>query len=234
MTTVSLLLASHEPILGPLLISAGPIFGGLLLLLALVVVLTIALQIIECFQPTPIPPALVHAIREHAREGGCGHLLSACESHPSLLGDVLREGLLRLDLGFEAARIAALLRLDVLRSSSERGLQILRTIAFIAPLIGVIATALHEAVFLMQDPATAWPPIPVEPSYEIGIRLGALIPAAMLSLVAVLAVFILQRLQHGIVLRVRVYVVNALLDCCTPDPPEPSEAVRAASSERSP
>lgn len=194
----------------------GPVLGGLFFVLGAVTLVFIMVQLITWLALPVIPRAVAEAIRERIDKGQMETLPTLCQANPSLFGRVLEAGLTRLPLGLEAARLAAGLKLDLLLRDREFGLHWLRIIVVAAPLLRIIAASweVSAALITMENRSSPKGPHPENLPYVVGRRLSPLMPAAIISLFAGVAVAVLSRLRDGVALRVRADVENTLMAIC--------------------
>lgn len=120
--------------------SAGPIFGGLLLLLSFCLVALIALLIFDLRLGVAIPPAFVEQFTDTVNKRKFPEAFDLAKGNSSAIATVMTDGMARLKYGLDDAREAALNKVDSLRSSKEQLNNYVAVISSLGPLIGLVGT----------------------------------------------------------------------------------------------
>ncbi|MFL5328814.1 MAG: MotA/TolQ/ExbB proton channel family protein [Gemmataceae bacterium] len=120
--------------------SAGPIFGGLLLILSISLVALIIILALDLRMQIAIPAKLVAQFTDLVNQRRFKEAFDLVRADVSFLGKVLTNGMARLQYGLDDAREAAFNSVDSLRSSKDQLNNYIAVISSLGPLIGLVGT----------------------------------------------------------------------------------------------
>jgi len=120
--------------------SAGPIFGGLLLILSISLVALIVMLARDLRMENAIPPKLVALFTETVNQRRFKEAFDLVKNDTSFLGRVLTSGMARLQYGLDDAREAAMNAVDSIKSNKDQLNNYVAVISSLGPLIGLVGT----------------------------------------------------------------------------------------------
>ncbi|HEV3119613.1 MAG TPA: MotA/TolQ/ExbB proton channel family protein [Gemmataceae bacterium] len=123
-----------------IVVSAGPFFGFVLLVVSIVLVALIVLLSMDLRLPVAIPPAFVDEFTETVNKRKFREAFDLARGDQSYLARVLTAGMGRLQYGIEDARETAYHTVDSVKASKEQMITYLATIGSLGPMIGLVGT----------------------------------------------------------------------------------------------
>ena len=123
-----------------IVVSAGPFFGGVLLLVSIGLVALIVLLSMDLRMQVAMPPAFVDEFTETVNKRKFREAFDLARNDSSYLARVLTAGMGRLQYGIEDARETAYHAVDSVRASKEQLITYLATIGSLGPMIGLVGT----------------------------------------------------------------------------------------------
>jgi len=123
-----------------IVVSAGPFFGPVLLLVSIGLVALIVLLAMDLRLQVAIPPAFVDEFTETVNKRKFREAFDLARGDSSYLARVLTAGMGRLQYGIEDARETAYHTVDSVRTSKEQLITYLATIGSLGPMIGLVGT----------------------------------------------------------------------------------------------
>jgi biopolymer transport protein ExbB len=133
--------APHQPnLITHILVSAGPLFGGMLLLISIALVTIIVLLFMDLRMGPSIPPYFVEEFTDTVNKRRFKEAFELSRNESSYIGRVLTAGMGRLQYGIEDAREAAFSMAESIKSKKDQLLAYLATIGTLGPMIGLVGT----------------------------------------------------------------------------------------------
>ena len=123
-----------------ILVSAGPVFGPLILLISIGLVAIIVLLAMDLRMPVAIPPGFVDEFTDTVNKRKFREAFDLAKNDTSYLGKVLTSGMSRLQYGIEDARETAYHTVESIKSNKEQLINFLATIGPLGPMIGLVGT----------------------------------------------------------------------------------------------
>ena len=123
-----------------IIVSAGPVFGLLLLAISIGLVALIVLLAMDLRLAVAIPPELIDEFTEAFNKQGFKSALELVRGNNSFLGRVLVEGMVRLQYGIDDAREVVFNTVESVKASKEQLIAYLATIGTLGPMIGLVGT----------------------------------------------------------------------------------------------
>jgi biopolymer transport protein ExbB len=123
-----------------IIVSAGPVFGLLLLAISIGLVALIVLLAMDLRLAVAIPPDLIDNFTDTFNKQGFKSALEVVRGNNSYLGRVLAEGMARLQYGIEDAREVVFNTVESIKASKEQLIAYLATIGTLGPMIGLVGT----------------------------------------------------------------------------------------------
>jgi biopolymer transport protein ExbB len=120
--------------------SAGPVFGGILLIISIALVTLIVMLAMDLRMPVSIPPDFVEEFTDTVNKRQFKQAFDLARNDTSFLARVLTAGMGRLQYGVEDARDAALNMTESVKSGKENLITYLATIGTLGPMIGLVGT----------------------------------------------------------------------------------------------
>jgi biopolymer transport protein ExbB len=133
-----------------IIISAGPIFGPMILLISIALVALVVLLMLELRASTCIPPAFVEEFADMVNKRKFKEAYELAKNDTSYLAQVISSGLLRLQYGLEEARDASAHTLESIRNGKDQLIAYLGTIGTLGPLIGLVGTVFGMILAFMK------------------------------------------------------------------------------------
>jgi biopolymer transport protein ExbB len=131
----------EEPnLLTHIIVSAGWIFGPLLLLISIALVTLIVILAMDLRLSVAIPPEFVEEFTDTVNKRQFKQAFEMARNDSSFLARVLTAGMGRLQYGIEDAREAAINTTESTKASKEFLLSYLATIGTLGPMIGLVGT----------------------------------------------------------------------------------------------
>src|SRR5262249_17413853 len=130
--------------------SAGPVFGGILLLVSIGLVAIIGLLAMDLRLPVAIPPAVAWGVPGTGHKRKFREAFELARNDSSFLGRVLTVGMGRLQYGIEDAREAALNTVESLKANKEQLTTYLATIGTLGPMLGLVGTVFGMILSFME------------------------------------------------------------------------------------
>jgi biopolymer transport protein ExbB len=123
-----------------IVVSAGPFFGIVLLVVSIVLVALIVLLSMDLRLPVAIPPAFVDEFTDTVNKRKFREAFDLARGDQSYLARVLTAGMGRLQYGIEDARETAFHTVDSVKATKEQLITYLATIGSLGPMIGLVGT----------------------------------------------------------------------------------------------
>jgi len=123
-----------------IVVSAGPFFGPLLLLVSIGLVALIVLLAMDLRMQIAIPPGFVDEFTETVNKRKFREAFDLARNDNSYLARVLTAGMARLQFGIEDARETAFHTVDSVKASKDQLITYLATIGSLGPMIGLVGT----------------------------------------------------------------------------------------------
>jgi biopolymer transport protein ExbB len=123
-----------------IIVSAGPVFGPLILLISIGLVAMIVLLAMDLRMPVAIPPGFVDEFTDTVNKRKFREAFDLAKNDNSYLGKVLTSGMSRLQYGIEDARETAYHTVESVKSNKEQLINFLATIGPLGPMIGLVGT----------------------------------------------------------------------------------------------
>ncbi len=133
--------ASKQPnLFMHIVISAGPVFGPMLLLVSIALVALIVLLAMDLRMSVAIPPGFVEEFTDTVNKRRFKEAFDMARNDNSFLARVMTAGMGRLQYGIEDAREAAFNMVESVKASKEQLVQYLATIGTLGPMLGLVGT----------------------------------------------------------------------------------------------
>lgn len=132
--------AKKPGMIGHMITSLGPIFGGLLGFVSVSLIAIIVLLLMDLRMAAAVPPDFVLDFTEIVNKRKFKEAYDLARNDSSYLGRVMTTGMGRLQYGIEDAREAAFQMVDTIKSSKGQLVAYLATIGTLGPLFGLVGT----------------------------------------------------------------------------------------------
>jgi biopolymer transport protein ExbB len=123
-----------------IVISAGPVFGPMLLLVSIALVALIVLLAMDLRMSVAIPPGFVEEFTDTVNKRRFKEAFDMARNDNSFLARVMTAGMGRLQYGIEDSREAAFNMVESVKASKEQLVQYLATIGTLGPMLGLVGT----------------------------------------------------------------------------------------------
>lgn len=123
-----------------IIVSAGPLFGGMLLLISIGLVTVIVLLFMDLRMGSAIPPYFVEEFTDTVNKRRFKEAFELSRNESSYIGRVLTAGMGRLQYGIEDAREAAFNMAESIKAGKDQLIAYLATIGTLGPMIGLVGT----------------------------------------------------------------------------------------------
>jgi biopolymer transport protein ExbB len=133
-----------------IIVSAGPIFGPMILLISIALVALVVLLAMDLRMNVSIPPAFVQEFTDTLNKRKFKEAYEMCKEDGAFLAQVLYSGMGRLQYGLEDAREAMRNTVDSLKAGKEQLISYLGTIGTLGPLIGLVGTVFGMILAFMK------------------------------------------------------------------------------------
>jgi biopolymer transport protein ExbB len=133
-----------------IVVSAGPFFGPLLLMVSIGLVALIVLLFMDLRMIVAIPPAFVDEFTDTVNKRKFREAYDMARNDTSYLGRVLTAGMGRLQYGIEDARETAYHTVDSVRASKDQLITYLATIGALGPMLGLVGTVYGMILSFME------------------------------------------------------------------------------------
>src|SRR5262245_57329123 len=131
-------------------VSAGPVFGPLLLIVSIILVSLIVLLFMDLRMSVAVPGGFVDDFADLVNRRQFKQAFDMCREDSSFLGRVMAAGMARLQYGIEDAREAALNMVESVRAGKEQLINYLGTIGTLGPLLGLVGTVWGMIMAFME------------------------------------------------------------------------------------
>jgi len=126
--------------IGHFLVSVGPLFGLLFILISIFMLALFIIQLIDLRLGEAVPPAFVEEFTELVNKRKFKEAYELCRNESSFIARILTAGMGRLQYGIEDAREAMLSMADAVRSSKDAWISYFGMMGTIGPLLGLVGT----------------------------------------------------------------------------------------------
>ncbi len=167
------------------IVSAGWVFGPLLLLISIGLVALIVLLFMDLRMEVSIPPPFVEVFTEHVNKRRFKEAFELAHNDASFLSRVLTIGMSRLQYGIEDARDAAANTVESLKASKEQLISYLATIGTLGPMLGLVGTVISMIRSFMKLGRPGLPATPQELASDLSHGLVVTMLGIGLSLPAI-------------------------------------------------
>jgi biopolymer transport protein ExbB len=123
-----------------IIVSAGPVFGLLLLAISIALVTVIVLLFMDLRMGSAIPPYFVEEFTDTVNKRQFKQAFELSRNESSYLGRVLTAGMGRLQYGIEDSREAAFNMGESIKAGKDQLIAYLATIGTLGPMIGLVGT----------------------------------------------------------------------------------------------
>jgi biopolymer transport protein ExbB len=123
-----------------IVVSAGPVFGPLLLLVSIALVALIVLLAMDLRMGVAIPPGFVEEFTDTVNKRRFKEAFDMARNDNSFVARVMTAGMGRLQYGIEDAREAAFNMVESIKASKEQLIAYLATIGTLGPMLGLVGT----------------------------------------------------------------------------------------------
>jgi biopolymer transport protein ExbB len=123
-----------------IIVSAGPVFGLLLLAISIALVTVIVLLFMDLRMGSAIPPYFVEEFTDTVNKRQFKQAFELARNDSSYLGRVLTAGMGRLQYGIEDSREAAFNMAESIKAGKDQLIAYLATIGTLGPMIGLVGT----------------------------------------------------------------------------------------------
>jgi biopolymer transport protein ExbB len=123
-----------------IIVSAGPFFGGLILLVSLGLVALIVILALDLRLAIAIPPSFLEQFADMVNQRKYREAFDLARADHSYLARVLSAGMGRLQYGIEDAREVAYNTVESIRAGKDQLIAYLATIGTLGPMIGLVGT----------------------------------------------------------------------------------------------
>src|SRR5438128_4773290 len=133
-----------------IVVSAGPFFGGVLLLVSIGLVALIVLLSMDLRMQVAMPPAFVDEFTETVNKRKFREAFDLSRADNSYLARVLTAGMGRLQYGIEDARETAFHTVESVKAGKDQLITYLATIGTLGPMIGLVGTVYGMILAFME------------------------------------------------------------------------------------
>lgn len=133
-----------------IIVSAGPIFGGLIACMSIGLVALIVLLALDLRMSTSVPPDFVEEFTDTINKRKFKEAFDLARNDTSFLGRVIAGGMARLQYGIEDAREAAINTVENIKASKEQLITYLATVGTLGPMIGLVGTVFGMIMAFME------------------------------------------------------------------------------------
>ena len=130
--------------------SAGPFFGGTLLLVSIGLIALIVLLAMDLRMANAVPPGFVEDFTETVNRRKFKEAYEMAKEDDSYLGRVLTTGMARLQYGIEDAREASFNMVESIKAGKEQLITYLATIGTLGPMLGLVGTVYGMIISFME------------------------------------------------------------------------------------
>ncbi len=123
-----------------IIVSVGPVFGGILLIVSICLVALCVLLSMDLRMGVAIPPGFVEDFTDTVNKRQFKAAYEMAKADTSYLGRVMTTGMSRLQYGIEDAREAAFNMVESIRASKDQLVAYLAVIGTLGPLLGLVGT----------------------------------------------------------------------------------------------
>jgi biopolymer transport protein ExbB len=123
-----------------IIVSAGPLFGGLLFIISIALVTVVVLLFMDLRMGSAIPPYFVEEFTDTVNKRRFKEAFELSRNESSYIGRVLTAGMGRLQYGIEDAREAAFNMAESIKAGKDQLIAYLATIGTLGPMIGLVGT----------------------------------------------------------------------------------------------
>ncbi len=123
-----------------IVVSVGPVFGTILLIVSICLVALCVLLAMDLRMSAAIPPGFVEDFTDTVNKRQFKAAYEMAKGDNSYLGRVMTTGMSRLQYGIEDAREAAFNMVDSIRASKDQLVAYLAVIGTLGPLLGLVGT----------------------------------------------------------------------------------------------
>jgi biopolymer transport protein ExbB len=168
-----------------IIVSAGWVFGPLLLLISIGLVALIVLLFLDLRLEVAIPPGFVEEFTDTVNKRRLKEAFDLTRNDPSFLARVLTVGMGRLQYGIEDAREAAGNTVESIKAGKEQLISYLATIGTLGPLLGLVGTVISMIRSFMKLGRPGLPATPQELAADLSHGLVVTMLGIGLSLPAI-------------------------------------------------
>ena len=146
-----------------IIVSVGPVFGTILLIVSICLVALCVLLSMDLRMSAAIPPGFVEDFTDTVNKRQFKAAYEMAKDDSSFLGRVMTTGMSRLQYGIEDAREAAFNMVDSIQASKDQLITYLATIGTLGPLLGLVGTvcgmigAFMARWAVRSRSSTSWP-----------------------------------------------------------------------------
>ena len=123
-----------------IIVSVGPVFGGILLIVSICLVALCVLLSMDLRMSAAIPPGFVEDFTDTVNKRQFKAAYEMAKNDASYLGRVMTTGMSRLQYGIEDAREAAFNMVESIRANKDQLVAYLAVIGTLGPLLGLVGT----------------------------------------------------------------------------------------------
>src|SRR5438128_1943950 len=143
-------IAPRQNLVKHIVVSAGPFFGPVLLIVSIGLVALIVLLFMDLRMIVAIPPGFVDEFTDTVNKRKFREAYDLARNDTSFLGRVLTAGMGRLQYGIEDARETAFHTVDSVRASKDQLITYLATIGALGPMLGLVGTVYGMILSFME------------------------------------------------------------------------------------
>src|SRR5262249_3753892 len=132
--------AEQPSLIKHIIVSAGPLFGGLLFVISIALVTVVVLLFMDLRMGSAIPPYFVEEFTDTVNKRRFKEAFELSRNESSYIGRVLTAGMGRLQYGIEDAREAAFNMAESIKAGKDQLIAYLATIGTLGPMIGLVGT----------------------------------------------------------------------------------------------
>jgi len=131
---------AQQSLIKHIIVSAGPLFGGLLFVISIALVTVVVLLFMDLRMGSAIPPYFVEEFTDTVNKRRFKEAFELSRNESSFIGRVLTAGMGRLQYGIEDAREAAFNMAESIKAGKDQLIAYLATIGTLGPMIGLVGT----------------------------------------------------------------------------------------------